>query len=72
VTLWQWLTRGARPREAPSLLESTVYDEASRRLTLAVESTRVETRRLESDASELADRIRDNARKGRKAFGGDP
>jgi hypothetical protein len=48
------------------------FDEASARLDVAVRRTRAETRHLQHDGSELAERIRRNARAGRGALEGKP
>lgn len=70
MTALEWL-RGLwqRPR---STLPPEPLDEATARLDIAVRRTRTETRNLQHDGSELAERIRRNARAGRGALEGKP
>lgn len=64
------LLRRTRPRQ--TILPPEPYDAAASRLDAAVTRTRRETRTLQRDGSELAERIRRNARAGRDALEGKP
>jgi hypothetical protein len=66
----QALLRRARPRQ--TILPPEPFDAATALLDEAVTRTRSETRSLQIDGSDLAARIRRNARAGRDAFEGKP
>lgn len=61
-----------RRRERATILPPEPFDEASARLDIAIAQTRRITRELQHDGSELAARIRRNARAGRDALEGKP
>ncbi len=71
MTALEWL-RGLlrRPRPRSTMLPPEPFDEAARRLDIAVRRTRAETLQLADDGGTLAERIRRNARAGRDAFEG--
>lgn len=59
-------------RHRATILPPEPYDEASQRLDIAVRRTQFETNGLRLDGSDLAARIRRNARAGRDALEGKP
>lgn len=69
MRLWQWLRARVQPRRPP-VLPPEPFDAVGERLDVAIECTRSETRRLAIDGSELAERIKRNARAGRNALEG--
>lgn len=70
MTALDWL-RALLARRT-TVLPPEPFDEAAHRLDIAVRRTRSETRSLQLDGSELAERIRRNARAGRNALEGKP
>lgn len=71
MTFTRWIESFARRlRPRATILPPEPYDEAARRLDLAVRRTQRETRTLELDGNQLAERIRRNARAGRDALEG--
>lgn len=69
MTLMQWIASVFGRRRA-TVIPPEPFDEASRRLDIAVQRTQRETRTLELDGNALAERIRRNARAGRDALEG--
>lgn len=59
-------------RQRSTILPPEPYDEASQRLDIAVRRTQFETNGLRLDGTDLAARIRRNARAGRDALEGKP
>lgn len=72
MKLWQWLRERLDPPATRTILPPEPLGRIGEQLDLAIERTERETRRLVFDGSELAERIRRNARAGRDALEGKP
>jgi hypothetical protein len=67
-SLWAWIAYRSKRAKPPLVSEQSAV--VQRRVTQAMRQSLDETDALREDRSELADRIRRNARAGRGAFSG--